>query len=177
MGLISRSDFNTGDIPTASRWNTDFNTAYTLLNGNIDASNLADGAVTEGKLGAASVSKTKLGTMEYVISFAENKTFSASGENLQQMLIPYDCTATKIEFRTGHDNSAFVVDIGKADINSSSIGSSFCTASVTASGSVVTVTSLANTFISANTKIIITAKSFSDNCGKPLLINLFVDVA
>ena len=177
MGLISRSDFNTGDIPTAATWNQNFNDAYNVINGNLDATNLADGAVTEGKLGAASVAKSKLGTMEYVACFSYPNTFSASGENLRSILIPYDCTATQVQFRTGHDNSAFVVDIGKADINSSAIGSSFCTANVTASGSTVTVTSLSNTFIAANTKILIAAKSYSTNCGQPLLINLFVDVA
>jgi hypothetical protein len=114
--------------------------------------------------------------MEYVISFSYPYGFGAAAENLQSILIPYNCSATKVEFRTGHSNSAFVVDIGKADINSSSIGSSFCTASVTASGSVVTQTSLTNTFIAANTKVLIAAKSYSLNCGVPLLINLFVDV-
>lgn len=177
MGLISRSAFVTGDKPTAILWNSNFDNAYNVINGNLDSNNLADGAVTSGKLGAASVDKTKLGTMEYVFSISYPFAFGASAENLQSILIPYDCSATKVEFRTGHSNSAFVVDIGKADINLSSIGSSFCTASVTASGSVVSVTSLTNTFIAANTKVLIAAKSFSNNCGNPLLINLFVDVA
>lgn len=176
MGLISRSAFLTGDKPSADLWNSNFDNAYNAINGNLDSTNLADSAVINSKLASASVTKDKLGTMEYVIPFSYPYSFVGSAENLQAFSIPYACTATKVTFQTGHSNSAFVVDIGKTDINLSSIGSSFCTANVTASGSVVTVTSLANTFIAANTKVIISAKTYSANCGVPLLINLFVDV-
>lgn len=176
MALISRSAFSTGDIPTAALWNSNFDNAYNVINGNLDSNNLADNAVTTSKITNAAVTQAKLGTMEHVICFSYNSSFGGSAENLRQVMIPYDCTAISATFRTGHDNSAFVIDIGKANINSSSIGSSFCTASVTASGSLVTQTGLTNSVITAGTKVIITAKSYSANCGQPLLINLFVAV-
>lgn len=179
MGLISRSDFSTGDIPTASLWNTNFNDAYNVINGNLSDVNLASNAVTTAKIANDSVTQDKLGVMEYVMCFSYNAAIAASAENLRQWLCPYDATATKIELRTGHENSAFAIDLGKADINSSSIGSSFFTAgsaNVTASASMLSVSALSNTIITAGSKIILTAKTFSANCGQPLMVNLFMNV-
>jgi len=40
MSIITRTSFSTGDIPTASQWNTQFDTIYNEFNGNISLSNL-----------------------------------------------------------------------------------------------------------------------------------------
>lgn len=171
MALISRSDFIEGQVPAASLWNSNFNTAYTEINGNLNAANLASAAVT----------KEKLNTMEYVASFTYTLPLSASAENLRQVFWPYTSTLTKIELIAGHQSTAFGVDIGLAVMNASSIGSSFFaagSANVTASGSVLSITgaSLANTTITANSKILLSVKSISTNAGQPLLCNLFFDV-
>lgn len=171
MALISRSDFTEGQKPSTALWNSNFNEIYDEVNGNLDSNNLASAAVT----------KEKLGVMEYVLSFSYPTQLTATAEDIRQALFPYAGTLTQIDLIGGHQCSAFAIDVGLATMNSSSVGSSFFTAgsaNVTASGSVLSITgaSLSNTTIAADSKIVVTVKTVSLNCGKPLLINMYIDV-
>lgn len=40
MGTVSRTTLNTGDIPTAAQWNTQFDTIYGEFNGSIESANM-----------------------------------------------------------------------------------------------------------------------------------------
>ena len=40
MGTVSRTTLNTGDIPTAAQWNTQFDTIYSEFNGSIESANM-----------------------------------------------------------------------------------------------------------------------------------------
>lgn len=60
MGVVSRTSFSTGDIPSASEWNAQFDTIYNEFNGSIDADNLADSAVTQAKLASDAVVDVKV---------------------------------------------------------------------------------------------------------------------
>lgn len=61
MSLITRTTINTGDILTATQWNTQFDTAYTEVNGLLNSANLADGAVITAKIADANITGAKFG--------------------------------------------------------------------------------------------------------------------
>lgn len=53
MGTIARAAFTASQIPTAVEWNAgNFDLVYDAVNGNLDANNIANDAVTGAKLGA-----------------------------------------------------------------------------------------------------------------------------
>lgn len=67
MATASRSDkgggrtnWQTGDTITETILENDFANVYTQVNGNLDASNLANGAVTNAKVGAGAVDNSKV---------------------------------------------------------------------------------------------------------------------
>lgn len=61
MGTIVKPNtFTSGTSAVASEVNANFDTIYTEFNGNIEAANLASGAVTNAKIGALAVSSGKL---------------------------------------------------------------------------------------------------------------------
>jgi hypothetical protein len=183
MGTISRTTtWSDGQILNAGDLNTELDTAYNEINGNLDSDNLANNAVNTAEITDNAVTKAKVGTMEYIVPFVYNPSIAASAENLRQFISPFaEATATKLIFGAGGDCSAFAIDIGMADMETSSIGSSFLvagSANVTSSANFVTADGAAiqNTVITANSKIILTAKTFSDGCGEPLWVNLYMDV-
>lgn len=182
MGLVTRSKtYVAGEVLKSADLNTSIDEIVNVVNGNIDSSNLASDSVGTLEIQNTAVTKGKLGTMEYVVAFTYPGGLTSSAENLRQIMFPYAGTLTKIEAISLAECTAFALDVGKAAINSSSIGSSFFTAgsaSVTASGTVLSITgaSLANTTITANTKFILSAKSVTSNNAGKVLVNLFVDV-
>jgi hypothetical protein len=62
MSTVSPSQSNPGDEITAARINNPVNQIAAVLNGNVDATNIADNSVTSAKLASASVSPSKLAT-------------------------------------------------------------------------------------------------------------------
>ena len=62
MGLINYSSIEDGTTIDAADVNTPLTTIYDAFNGNIDANNLADNAVTNAKLGLTVSSQTNAGT-------------------------------------------------------------------------------------------------------------------
>ena len=56
MALITRTSFSTGDVPSTAEWNTQFDTAYNLLNGSIDNANVkVSAAIDATKIGDGDV--------------------------------------------------------------------------------------------------------------------------
>lgn len=62
MGLITRTSFSLGDIPSTSEWNTQFDTAYNEINGSLDSNNLANDAVSTDKIANNAVTSDKINT-------------------------------------------------------------------------------------------------------------------
>lgn len=62
MGLVSPSQSNSGDEITAASINNPVNQLATVINGNVDNTNLATGAVTTIKLADGAVTSGKLGS-------------------------------------------------------------------------------------------------------------------
>jgi len=62
LALINRTTINTGDVLSAANWNTQFDTAYTEINGNIEAANITDGSITAAKIANANVTAAKFAT-------------------------------------------------------------------------------------------------------------------
>lgn len=60
MPTVSPSQSNAGDLITAAAINNPVNQLAAVVNGGIDATNLADGAITTAKLASASVSSAKV---------------------------------------------------------------------------------------------------------------------
>ena len=61
MGTISRTSGSTGDIWTAAEWNTQFDTPYNEINGNLEDVNIAGGAAIDAtKIGNGDVTNTEL---------------------------------------------------------------------------------------------------------------------
>ena len=60
MSIITRTTLSTGDIPTAAEWNTQFDTAYNVINGNLDSTNLAANAVTTSEITDSNVTTAKI---------------------------------------------------------------------------------------------------------------------
>lgn len=61
MGLIQYEQIENGFSATANLWNERFSKVYDLVNGNLDAQNLKNKAVTEAKLDDESVTAPKIG--------------------------------------------------------------------------------------------------------------------
>jgi hypothetical protein len=61
LGLISITNVSDGNTATAADVNTPLNTIVTAINGNLDANNLSNNAVSTAKLQDAAVTATKLG--------------------------------------------------------------------------------------------------------------------
>lgn len=60
MGFISIPHITSTDVANEDLFNSRFDTIVNLLNGNLDANNLADGAVTTAKVGASAITKAKI---------------------------------------------------------------------------------------------------------------------
>jgi len=63
MGIISRANgapYIDGETLSGIELEGDFNTIYSEFNGNIDAANIKDGAITTAKLGATGITQAKL---------------------------------------------------------------------------------------------------------------------
>lgn len=177
MATISRTSFNTGDIPTAAEWNTQFDTVYNEFNGSIDSANLAANAVGSTELLSGAVTKAKLGTMEYVVSFAYNATIAATAENVRQVMFPYAGTLTKIEAKSGtvpgpQNLTIDVNNSGLTMLNASAL-SMTGTGMVSADGANIVNTSiLANAILSLD----IINYGTATGGGEPLTVNCFIDV-
>lgn len=55
MAVISRTSFSTGDLLTAAQWNTQFDTAYNVINGNLDSTNIASQGVASTNIASNAV--------------------------------------------------------------------------------------------------------------------------
>lgn len=60
MGLLSYDPMEDGDVASGNLWNVRLSAIHDLLNGNIDAANLANNAVTTAKIAQNAVSYDKL---------------------------------------------------------------------------------------------------------------------
>ena len=65
MGLISYSQLQDGTEAVANDLNNRFGTIYNEFNGNIDAANLKNSAVTREKIADTSITKDKLALRQY----------------------------------------------------------------------------------------------------------------
>ena len=177
MGIISRTSFSTGDIPTAAEWNTQFDSIYAEFNGSISAANLAANAVGDSELLSASVTKAKLGVMEYVVCFSYPYSVASTAQNLRQVMFPYAGTLTKIEALSGTTPSPqnIVIDVnngGVTMLNASAL-SMTGTGKVSADGANIVNTSiLANSILSLD----IIGYGTATGGGENLTVNLFIDV-
>lgn len=61
MGLITYEQIEDGFSATANLWNSRFSKIYDLVNGNLDAQNLKNSAVTEPKIASEAVTASKIG--------------------------------------------------------------------------------------------------------------------
>lgn len=125
MGTVSRTyDFTAGTTAVADEVDTDLNTLYTLVNGNLDDDNLADSAVTTAKINNQAVDSNKLGNdsilevhVDYnftdgpkITKFGPN--YPASGSEFRFVPVTYSLTSptgggplstvdTSVTFNTG----------------------------------------------------------------------------
>ena len=60
MGLLSYDPMEDGDVASGNLWNVRLSAIHDLLNGNIDAANLANNAVTTAKIAENAVTYEKL---------------------------------------------------------------------------------------------------------------------
>lgn len=83
MGLVNPTQSNSGDTIEAADINTPINQLAAVLNGGIDANNLADSGVTTSKVGDAAVTPAKLqsgtGSSWVWSSFTPTVTLSGTG--------------------------------------------------------------------------------------------------
>lgn len=177
MGVISRTSFNTGDIPTAAEWNTQFDTAYNEINGNLDANNLANNAVSGVKIQDGAVSASKLATMEYVVPFSYSLPIGGTASNIRQVRFPYAGTLTKIDSKSGRTPSPQNLTINVlADsitlLNASAL-SMTGTSLVSKTGA-----DLVNTTIAANSLLRLDIINYgtATGGGEDLTVNVFIDV-
>ena len=176
MGVISRSDFTTGDIPTDTLWNSNFNNIYNELNGSINAANLADNAVTGVKITNGAVSADKLGNTPNIIAFAVPYVFEST--NIRQVMFPFSGVLTKVVAKSAKTPSPqnLVINLTDDDVtllNASAL-SMTGTNAVTLDGG-----SLVNTSIAANSllELDIVQIGTAIGGGEPLTVNLYIDVA
>lgn len=66
MGLINYEQLEDGFDASANLWNERFGILFNEINGNLDAANLKNGAVTTPKLANGSVTSEKLGLVKYI---------------------------------------------------------------------------------------------------------------
>ena len=176
MGIISRTDFNTGDIPTASEWNTNFNDAYNEINGSLDANNLASDAVSTVKIQDNAVSKAKLGDIPNVIAFSIPSRPS-NGTGKRSVLFPWAGTITKIVYKsdTTPAPESLVFDVNNA-------GNTIFTASAASASGTATytvTTGLQNTTVAANAAITLDIDAIGTGTagGEAFSVNLYIDVS
>ena len=81
MALITRTSFSTGDVPSTAEWNTQFDTAYNLLNGSIDNANVkVSAAIDATKIGDGDVSNLEFSILNGSLKNATwAPTYGASG--------------------------------------------------------------------------------------------------
>lgn len=65
MGLLAYDPMEDGESASANLWNVRLSAIHDLLNGNIDAANLANNAVTTAKIANGAVTSEKLGFERY----------------------------------------------------------------------------------------------------------------
>ncbi len=66
MPLLSYDPMADGDGASANLWNVRLSKIHDLLNGNLDAANLADGAVTTPKIADGAVTSAKIAVNKYI---------------------------------------------------------------------------------------------------------------
>lgn len=65
MPLLSYDPMEDGNVASANLWNIRLSAIHDLLNGKLDAANLANGAVTTPKLADGAVTSAKIATSKY----------------------------------------------------------------------------------------------------------------
>lgn len=65
MGLLAYDPMEDGESASANLWNVRLSAIHDILNGNIDAANLANNAVTTAKIANGAVTSEKLGFERY----------------------------------------------------------------------------------------------------------------
>jgi hypothetical protein len=77
MGVIVKPNtFTQGQLPTGQQWDNNFSILYDCINGNIDADNVADNAITEGKIANGTLTAGKIATD---VDFTNTQEFCFSG--------------------------------------------------------------------------------------------------
>jgi len=176
MGTIARDELNTGDIPTAAEWNTQFDTAYNEINGNLDANNLASDAVSTAKIQDTAVTKGKLNDIPQVVAF-NIPTNLSTGTKKRQIQFPWNGTLTKITYQSettpGPESLVFdITNAGDTVFNASA-------ASATGTSVVSVTTGLINTAVAANAllNLDIDALGTATAGGEGFSVDLYIDVA
>jgi hypothetical protein len=83
MGLVSPSQSNAGDEITAAKINNPVNQLAAVVNGNIDANNIADSSVSTVKIADNAVTAAKLATTAITLGYAEasaSQTIASTAE-------------------------------------------------------------------------------------------------
>jgi hypothetical protein len=178
MGTIARSTLNTGDIPTAAEWNTQFDTIYSEFNGNISDVNLASNAVTGPKIATGAVSADKLGLISIAIPFSYSASIGSTANSIRQIRIPYNGTLTKINAKSettpGPQNLTINVRAGANTLLNASALSMTGTTLVEKTGA-----DLVNTTLAVDSILHLDIKTYgtATGGGVPLTVNVFMDVA
>lgn len=93
MGLISRTSFSLGDIPSTSEWNTQFDTAYNEINGNLDSDNILINSINDDRL------------TESYLNLSSSTTATANGSYTFSNLLKFgDANSNVVAYK--------VIDIG-----------------------------------------------------------------
>jgi len=175
MGVIARTSFNTGDIPTAAEWNAQFDTAYNEINGALDANNLATDAVSAVKIQNGAVSKAKLGSIPQVVAF-NIPTRPNTGTAKRSIVFPWAGTITKIVYKSNTTPApeALVFDV----TNSGSTIFTASAASATGTDTYTVTTGLQNTTVAANAVLNLDIDAIGTGTagGEPFSLNIYIDV-
>jgi hypothetical protein len=175
MGIISRVDFVEGDIPSATLWNSNFNTAYTEINGSLDSNNLASDAVTTAKIQDNAVTTDKLGDIPAVALFSV--PYAYEGTSIRTIMFPFAGTISQVSYKSGTTPSpeSLVFDI----LNDGSTIFTASAASATGTTAVDVTTGLQNTSVLANgiLTLDIDAIGTATAGGEPFTVSVYIDVS
>lgn len=128
MGLITRTTFITGDIPTTAQWNAQFDTIYNEFNGNVEydnldatfyallrnATNLNSGTVSSARISGDYTGITAVGTLNSDVTI-----YKASNDG--NPVIRLGSSATEVvEITSTYDSGAQTLDYVKIDTKAAS---------------------------------------------------------